>query len=277
MTVEFFNFAYFAYIFIFIVILLLLYYGFKNKSKKAQKNLIIFLTFFALLIHFTKLLFYPYNQDLPYSLKKITFENICAVSTLIFPFIFLFGNNKWKDYMFYFGILSGFLAILIPTEALGKNVFTYDLNRFYICHMIIGIAPFLMVKFGFHELDLKRIYQVPFSFLTILALILVNEVILIESGLVPVTPDTYFDIVNRNSSFIFGPKPEFKPVVDLLTWVNPRFLMPVENGVTTYIPILWMVIPLYVFLPIVLFFIYIGFNPCYIKELKKKFKKKTSK
>lgn len=271
MKVNFFNFFYFFYIALFVIILLTLYYVFRNKSKKTQKYLIAGILFFSLTIHFTKLLFYPYNTNMPYSIKKITFENICAVSTLIFPFIFLFGNNKWKDYMFYIGILSGFLALVIPTEALGKNVLTYDLNRFYICHMIIFIAPFLMVKFGFHELSLKRLYNFPICFITVLCLILVNEVILIESNLVEVTKDTYFDIVNRNSSFIFGPKPEFASAIKYLTWVNPRFIMPVNNNVTTYIPIVWLIIPVFVFFPLFEFFIYLAFNPHYFK-IKKQLK-----
>ena len=64
--------------------------------------------------------------------------------------------------MFYLGVLSGVLAFLIPTEALGKSVATLDLWRFYVCHLIIVAVPLLMVILKQHELDYKRIWKIPF-------------------------------------------------------------------------------------------------------------------
>ena len=92
MKIQLFSISYFVYIAIFVVLLIILSKFLKTKSDAFNKRFISGLLFFALIVHFSKLLFPPYvNTEL--ALKKITPENICAFSTLTFPFIFL-GKNK---------------------------------------------------------------------------------------------------------------------------------------------------------------------------------------
>ena len=92
---DFFYFLYFA-IAIAITIGLILFL--RHKDDKVKRNVILFLLFSALALHFLKLLFEPYNQMYPEIIRKSSFENICAISTLVFPFIFLSKNKVLKDY-----------------------------------------------------------------------------------------------------------------------------------------------------------------------------------
>lgn len=126
--------------------------------------------------------------------------------------------------MYYIGILSGVGAMLIPTEALGKELLSFDILRFYYVHIVIFTAPMLMVKFGFHKLDYRRVFQLPLSFIIILVVILVNEVILIAAGFVQTDMATFLNQTERNSSFIFGPTKYFDNFIGLVMVFVPSLL-----------------------------------------------------
>lgn len=281
MIVEYFNLSYFIMVFFglgFTILSLLLV---NNKSPKFQKTYILFLLFSAFSLHFIKQLFEPYRSGFPGLLRKSTFENICAVSVLIFPFIFLSKSKRWKDYMFYIGLLSGVGALLIPTEALGKELWTFDILRFYYVHIIIFLAPLLMVKCKFHQLDYRRVYKLPLSFIIILVVILVNEVVLIAGGFVESDMATFLNQTDRNSSFIFGPTEYFEDVAWLLNIFVPPLFRKVaigpNAGATMYWPIIWLVIPAYIYLPLLGLILSLPYEGAHlINDLKNIWRKKES-
>ena len=251
---QLFNEAYFIYIAFFLVFILGSITIFKNKSEEFKKRYIASLLFFSLIVHFCKLLFPPYVND-EFAIRKITPENICALSTLIFPFIFLSQNKVLKDYMFYVGILSGTLAVFFPLEAIGKVAFSFDAIRFYVCHTIITVAPFLMVYAGLHKLNYRRIYKVPICFLIVYVIILVNEIILIEIGLVPLRSGNLFatgDEFYRNFSMVFGVSENFEAMEGIISFFTPEFMMRIpfgpHAGEKKYWPVLWAIFPAFVYI-----------------------------
>ncbi|HHU55699.1 MAG TPA: YwaF family protein [Acholeplasmataceae bacterium] len=261
---KLFNLPYFIYLFIFIFVILFSLFLLQGKSEAFKKRYIASLLFFSLLIHFMKLLFPPYVND-TYAFRKITPENICALSTLAFPFIFLSKNKVLKDYMFYIGVISGSIAVILPLEAINKSAFVFDVIRFYICHIIITVAPFLMVATGLHELDYHRIYKVPIVFLIVMAIIMINEIILIEVGLIDIkdTPEGkgLLEIGRyRNFSLIFGPTIEYLRdnniyfIENFIDIFVPEFFRTIPfgeyAGEKKYWPILWAVVPVFIFLPL---------------------------
>ena len=114
-------------------------------------------------------------------------------------------NSIAKDYMFYMGILSGLAAIIFPTEVFGKELLNLNTIRFYLCHIIIFVVPFYMVFYNVHTLDIKRIIYFPISFLIVLCVIYLNEMILMEMGFVDMRGNDLVNYNYRNFSFIFGP------------------------------------------------------------------------
>lgn len=256
------NIYYFIYIMIAFIYFLILYLLLRNKSKEIQKKVLTIVLFTNLLIHFTKLAFYPYNMGLPGSIRKITFENICAGSTLIFPFIYISKNKILKDYMYYFGIFGGLGALLYPTEAFGKEAFSYDVIRFYLCHMTLVIVPLLAAVFNHHRPNYKNIWQTVLVFMVVELIILINEIMLIEIGFVKKDPVYYFDIIGRNSSFIFGPNQYLGNITKIVTILVPSFM--IINGL--YIPIIWMIIPLWIYIPIICFIVSLPWNINNIKN-----------
>lgn len=253
MTIQFFKgFGYFFYLGLFVVTLVGSFFLLRNRSTEVKKRVISSILFFALILHFMKLLFPPYVDD-PNAVRKITPENICALSTLIFPFVFLSKNNTLKDYMFYLGILSGTLAVLLPIESLEKDayIFAFDTIRFYLCHIIITVAPFLMVATGLHKLNYHRIYRVPIAFMVVLAIIMINEIILMEIGLVPLRNQDFLDPNGyRNFSMIFGMRDTFGAAGNIITFFTPAFCMEIPYGPyageAKFWPLVWLIIPSFV-------------------------------
>lgn len=270
---ELFNWVYFIYIAFFLAALLGSITFLKHKSEEFNKRFISSLLFFSLIVHFCKLLFPPYVDD-EFAFRKITPENICALSTLIFPFIFLSQNKVLKDYMFFIGVLSGTLAVFLPIEAVGKEAFCFDTIRFYVCHTIITVAPFLMVLTGLHKLDYHRLYKVPICFLLVFVIILVNEIILIEIGCVPLRSSTDLFATGedfyRNFSMVFGVSEDFIAIEDFLTFFTPEFFKRIpfgpHAGEKKYWPILWAVFPVYIYIGGLSFLISIFWEKDHMKQ-----------
>lgn len=227
--VKFGNFYYFSFIILTIGLILGFYYLFRNKSLKAKKIFIASLVFFNLALHFLKVLFPPYNTNLQRALEDTWFINICAVSVATFPFLFLSKSDTAKDWMFYLGVISGFLALVYPTEALNKEVWTFDLWRFYICHIIIFIAPLLMILLKVHSLNYKNIWKMPFCMMAVMLFIICNQVLQAELGIIDLRGSNILEdgCGYRNTSLIWGPTDD---IATIFTWVTPNFMKTIPFG-----------------------------------------------
>ena len=249
MTVEFFNFFYFLYIAFALGLLFTLYFLLRNKSVKTSGRVLFCLFLGNFLLHFLKLFSDHYQQWMPYAIRTITPENICAVSVLLFPWFFLSGRKILRDYLFYFGIMSGIGATIIPIDAIGLNPFTFEVIRFYTSHILLWVLPLLMVLLKVHTLDYRRIPLVPLVAYAVLCIILVNEIILIGLGFVHI--NFLFSVDIRNSALIFGPLPEVAFLGTLFTPLTPNIFltMPIgpNAGAPFYWPILWLVIPFFIY------------------------------
>lgn len=250
------NIYYFIILGVFVILTLFIGVLLKNKSSKTQNNVLLFIAILNLVIHFLKLLIPQYRESLPTSFRKITFENICATTTIMMPFVMLCKNKIMKDYIFYIGILGGLAAIVYPTEAMGKELLNLDVIRFYICHMILFIAPFYTVLFKIHELSLKRVPLFPLTFFVVECLILANEIILMEAGFVDFRGEDFLTYNYRNSNFIFGPTDYLKPISDvMIDPLVPDIFKTVGDGPykgeMKYIPVMWLVVPGFIYLSVI--------------------------
>lgn len=249
------NFYYFFFIGIATGVITGLYFLLRNRSRKVQYNTLCVILFLNLGLHFIKLLFPPYRYEFPQSWEKITFINICAASTLLFPFIFLIKKHTvLHDYMYFIGFCGGFGALILPTEAIGKSPFVFDVIRFYLCHMTLISVPLLAAMLNVYRPRLEKAYAIPLLFLAHETIIFINEIILVSSGLIECTTAEFFDRAFRNSSFIFGPLPEADGIAGIITILVPRVftqdLFGINGGVGFYWPIVWLVIPALIYLPL---------------------------
>ena len=257
MIVEWKNTTHLITIGVFLLVLVLIGVILKKQDKEKQRKMLLILAFANLALHFLKLLIPEYREGLPTTFRKVTFENICATTTIMMPFIMLSKNKVMKDYLFYIGILGGLVAMVYPTEAFGRALSELDVIRFYICHMLLFIVPFYMVLFGMHDLEIKRVPFFPLVFLVVECLILANEVILMEAGYVDFRGDVDFLQYNyRNSNFIFGPTEEFQELSDkIIEPLVPDMFKTVQAGAhegkTKYIPVLWMLVPCFIYFNVI--------------------------
>jgi hypothetical protein len=121
-----------------------------------------------------------------------------------------------------------------------------------------------------HTLNYHRILKVPFMFILILGIILVNEVILIGTGFVESDMADLFNPNTRNASFIFGPTDQFQNAIWILTIFVPKFMLTVPIGPNAgqelYWPVVWLVIPVCVYIWIISFLLSLPFDGKHIME-----------
>ena len=278
MNVKFFNGFYFLFIIIAIIICLSLYFILRNKTKKTKYIILLVIAFLNLGLHFAKLMFSPYKEDLPYSIRKVTGENICAFTTIVIPFILLFRKGEIiKNYFFFISFFGGLGALLVPTEALGKYPFTFDIIRFYLCHTVLLIIPILLSALDLFRPNLKVLIYMPLMFIIVETLIFLNEFILYKVGYISQDLTSFFSANERNSSLIFGPIKEMKSFEFIFRVFVPDifkinfFNFPVDG--TFYMPVIWLIIPAYIYISLGYFVICLIFNNKETRIILKKEKK----
>ena len=276
MQIQLLNRYYFLYMGIAILLLVGLYIVLRHQ--KDAYFILKIIAFLNLGIHFCKLLIEPYRSGLPDTLRKITPENICAVSTIVLPFVLLLKDGKIKNYFFFISFIGGFSAIFYPMEALGKEAFSLDTIRFYLCHMILFFIPVLATLLGYFQFqyDWKSVLSIPILFLMVECIILGNEYVLKWIGFVNSDWSVFYNRVDRNSSFIFGPLPALDGCYQvIMDFMVPRFLKTDYFGVTIdgvfYFPVLWMTIPVLVYFPILYTVVYGLFRLlAYLRDISRK-------
>ena len=241
MTVDFTDPYYYMYPLSGIIVFLVLYFVLRNRSARVQNVVLFALLFANFALHFLKMLFPPYSTgDFNYYIQTITPENVCAINTMIFPFIFLSKNGALRDYMFYIGVISGIAASWIPMSIDDAGVFDFDTVRYYFCHTVLWAVPLLMVIFGRHKLNYRRIIFVPLIYILALAVIVANEVVLVALGL----EDAKEILTYGNGGMAFAPyfSLEGTAVLDFLLAFVPPWFKP-SGGSGEYAPALWQLFP----------------------------------
>ena len=253
MTVQIGNGFYFAYIAIAVVYITALALIVRKVSARTAHTILLVIIFCNFALHFIKQFFVPYCTDFPMSLRRSTVENLCAVSTVFFPFIFLLRRQCiLHDFMYFIGVCGGLAALAYPIETLGMPPFAFDTLRFYICHINLLAVPLVAAIRGVYVPRLRKFWVIPLMFLAWQTVICLNEFFLIGIGLVPLDYADLLDPGVRNSSFTFGVRPMFEQFAFLLDPLVPRFLKTdvfnINGGKDFYFPVLWMVVPAFVYL-----------------------------
>lgn len=260
MIIKIGNIAYIIELFIAISVVIVSYFMLKNKTKRFQYNYLLIWLFAGFVLHFLKQLVYrDFGQ-----LHKSTAENICAVSTIVFPFIMLIKRKSvLHDFMFLIGIVGGLAGVLYPTEALGKSMFTFETIRFYFCHMSLFAVPLLLALLDLRRPNIKKWWLIPLCFLGYQVIILLNTALVTFTGMVTREGYTALDLfLSRqylNNSFTFGPTDDMGAVGEFIGNLALPFMKKdifnLNNGDVFYWPVIWLLVPSYVlFVPFYLIF-----------------------
>jgi hypothetical protein len=243
------NSSYLLYILMLVLLTYIIYLFLKPRSERFRFFFLFSLLVFAFVLHFAKIFIVDsYREGLPYSLTLASLENICAVSTVFFPFLFLSKNKTIKDYMVIVGSISGLVAFLIPAEGLGRLPFQGNVIRFYIAHYIIFVVPFMMAKLKMHQIDYRRLWKLPLMVYFVMFIVLINELFLNLFGIVNATFADYQSGNFRNTAFVFGIPDILEPFKSFVYFLTPKIFL--KNPFTDTIlhwPIIWAAIPIYVY------------------------------
>lgn len=252
-----FNFWYFFWIILFIGVFFGLYFLLRSKSDKTKKIVLSAILWFGLALHFLKCFIPPYSTDRARLYRDIWFINICAANILLFPFIFLSKNKSAKDYMFYIGVISGILSMVMPLEPIKKvdqAAEMLDVVRFYIHHAFLWIVPLLMVLLKLHTLSWKRVWKVPLCLLGLFLFIMLNQIFQSELGFVALRGSDFFAIGYKNTSYIWGPD---DAIGEIIAKFCPDIFktVPVGQyaGQEKYWPFFWLIVPAFVLITPVCF------------------------
>ena len=269
MVVEMFNFWYFFWIFVQVGAIVGLYFTLRKAKPFTQDAVLFSLLLLGLIFHFLKMYIAPYGKMVDgewvitnLGFRESWFVNICGANIALFPFFFLSKNKFAKDYMFYLGIISGFIVLFYPQEPIAKGDAAtqmaefWDVLRFYYHHWMILAVPILLVLLKKYKPSYKRVWTAPVGLLIVMLFIVLNRVFQSELGFIPMRNDNI--IPNYNASFIFGPlnsdgsMDSLGKVFDIFC---PKWFktLPVSCegygyavGETKYWPWFWMIFPVFI-------------------------------
>ena len=266
MIIKMFNFWYFFWLLLSAGGVVGIYYWLRNKTEKTKKLVLFSFLAFGFLLHFLKAYIPPYSVDQDRWYRDSWFVNICGANIALFPFLFWVKKKCVKDYMFYIGVLSGFIALFYPQEPLAKSNQIgeiWDIVRFYYHHWMVMAIPLLMVLLKVHTLSYKRILSAPTGLLILMLFIILNQFFQAELGFIPLRAvnglsgtelagsyeEIFFDVNWKNTSYIYGPDlPD--AIGTFFSWFCPEFFTKVPvgpyAGQEKYWPWFWMIVPVYV-------------------------------
>ena len=267
MIIQMFNFWYFFWLILLGGLTVGLYYLLRNKSMKTQKIVLFSILALGVLMHFLKVYYPPYSVDNARMLRDSWFVNICGANISLFPFIYLSKSKKAKDYMFYIGVISGLIALFYPQEPLAKVDQLgeqLDIIRFYFHHWMLLAVPLLMVILGHHKLSYKRVFVAPTGLMIVMLYIMLNQIFQSELGFIPLRDrGEFFDIGYKNSSYIWGPGTN-DAIGEFLAIFTPKIFktVPVGEfaGQEKYWPWFWLLVPVYIIVPILSFLLSMIFD-----------------
>ncbi|MDF2699581.1 MAG: hypothetical protein K0Q49_1137 [Haloplasmataceae bacterium] len=160
------------------------------------------------------------------------------------------------------GMISFITELILPSGMFGHKIYTFDVLRYYYAHLIIFLAPCLMVITKQHQLSYRRILKVPFVFFGVLIIILFNEVVLIAIGLLNSDINTLLNPNIRNTALIFGFPDAYSKFDWLIQIFVPKLFRTIPFGESAgqemFWPVIWQVIPAYQLI------CFIVFLQCYI-------------
>ena len=249
------NFYYYLSIVVMLILPIALYLLIRNKSQKTIKITLIAIAIFNFLLHFLKILHPSYLVDIKDSLVRMTPENICALSTIVLPFVMLMKKTALKGYLYLISFLGGLMAvIIIPQYMNGMKIYEFELVRYWTCHYILFMVPVVACLTKEYKPNYKHAIYMPLFFLAGQTIILLNELFILKVGLIKYGTKEFFSPVIRNMSFVFGPNGSGGKLVDAFMFLVPKVftknVFGIEGVGDFYWPVVWLLFPTIIFFPI---------------------------
>lgn len=247
MELKMFSLLWFTFVIGALVLTLIVYKIFINRSQWTKWFVGLLLSFLPLILYAT-MPFLDGTFNMENVIKHALADNLLAVLSILYPFIYIFANRFLKSTLVYVGLLLGIMCLVYPFEYLGDK-FNIEMLMYILTVGFMAINSFLSVAFGIFKMKWYDFFIVPFSLLTLYATIVLLQFIGVKAGIYDV--DNLSNISWQYGVNYFGGKLDFiKPIMDF--FIN-RFTF----AATLNFPVIWFILPFMMIVPAVTAAVYI--------------------
>ena len=249
--------AYFLLIALALLLPLILFFFLRRKSRKISKRVILFLMALNLFQHLFKSYLYPQYRGMGFTALSTAY-NVCAFLIIFSPLVFLLKINFLSDFFFFVGSVAGIIAIAVPYWHIGRPIYDEEVIRFFICHALLFASSVLPIALKIHKPSYKRFYLVGISFFSAIILIILNDVICLRLGIYPgvdLSDGVYVAMKKINPCWSFGPPDAFSSFLPIAKRISPDVFL-IKNGAYSPTPVLWYIIPGYIVITVLSFFVF---------------------
>ncbi len=224
-----------------------LYFLLKKRSLAAKMRLLYILAAVNVAQHLLKFLVWPHAWGTGFCHTNTAY-NVCAILILMTPFLLRKREGAWRETVSYVGSAGCMLAFLIPYWFVGQSIWNFYVGweyvRFLFCHLLLLCTSLLPILWGLVHIRKKNFWKIGLCFFTLLAVILVNDVLCICMGLTDGSAETMYEtLYSLNPLWMMHPPEGFESYSKLLSFFSPDIFLGRLSGF--YTPILWYFVPLY--------------------------------
>lgn len=252
------NYGSFAYILMLIAaggVVAGIYFPLKNRTMRAKKIAVAVLVLLNLFQHLAKSIVWPHLYGQGFT-NANTAYNMCAFLIIISPIVLFFGSELWRNYLAVLGTVAGAVAMLVPFWFIGKTLLSWEAARFYCCHILLFASSLLPALFGIYRIRLKNFWKIGFLYFLSLIIITFNNIA--WNVIVGNTSDLFGTLYAANVCFMMHPPEQFPFLGKIFAALTPAIFSGTETSPP--VPILYMAIPMYLFITVVCFGLFIGFD-----------------
>jgi len=231
--------AYFLTIFAAALIVASVYFLFKGKPF-AEDCALFCLAVGNLLQHFYKPFVWPHLRGGMFSYIQTAY-NVCAFLIIVTPFVLIWGNSLFKQFVCFVGTFGGILPFIVPQWFIGKSIFTWEFLRGFVCHVLLLCTSLLPLLWKKTRLSEHNALAVGIGFFGMLGLVFSDNLICIVAGLMGKNAPLWETMLRLNPLWIMSPPQTFP----LFNAILNGFSFGIKCGPLPYVPVLWYFLPMF--------------------------------
>ena len=247
MILRYFNYTHILTLLAAALFVAVLYFALRNRSAFAKEVTLYILMGFNVTQHFYKSLFWPHLWGTKFGIINTAY-NVCAITILATPFVFVGKNSLLKQFVSYVGTIGPVLTLLTPYWFIGTTIFQWEYVRSWTCHTLLIATSLLPALWGMIKFDYRDGWKFGLLFLAMQSFILTNDVMFLLAFGDATTETLYSALLAQNPLWMISPKGS-EGVKKIFEALSPAIFLETETH--PYIPILWYAIPAYLFITII--------------------------
>lgn len=242
MIIRFASPAYLLYLSVAAGLTALSYALFKERSARAQNAFLLALTGFNVFQHFAKSVLWPHLSGTGFGISNTAY-NVCAFLILVSPAVLFTKSRILRQALVYFGTAAGWSAMLLPQWFLGQTMLQWEFLRFFVCHSLLAVTSILPALWKRVRFRFSDGWIFGLLFLLMEGIILLDNVVCVESGLFSKNGRTLYECLRALNPFWMVCPPGNASLTRLVDLLSPSVFFDPARGIC--VPVLWNFVPFY--------------------------------